>query len=55
VLADGTVGEIQVIRPLDRNQYGLDNETYFTFDPPNFSPKKSPGVQRGRSLFCATS
>jgi TonB family protein len=26
VLTDGTVGEVQVVRPLDRNEYGLDQE-----------------------------
>ena len=26
VLTDGTVGDVQVVRPLDENKYGLDQE-----------------------------
>ena len=43
VLADGTVGEVQVIRPLDRNHYGLDSEAIKAMKQWLFKPAMKNG------------
>ena len=43
VLADGTVGEVQVVRSLDKNEYGLDNEAIRAMKQWLFKPAMKDG------------
>lgn len=43
VLTDGTVGEVQVVRPLDENKYGLDQEAVKAMKQWVFKPALKDG------------
>lgn len=43
VLTDGTVGEVQVVRPLDENKYGLDQEAVKAMKQWVFKPAMKDG------------
>jgi TonB family protein len=43
VLTDGTVGEVQIVRPLDENKYGLDQEAVKAMKQWVFKPAMKNG------------
>lgn len=51
VLADGTVGEVQVVRPLDKNQYGLDNEAIRAMKQWLFKPAMKDGQPVAMGIY----